>query len=529
MNGPGIDMGVEDLRSLYSQTFSVNHTYLNEGHGTNCYEVAIYADELLSEWFYMKRQSADLYGFIAATCAEQLNINRLAAEWNILTMTGYGTDQIIRNKAIAPTWITTSPSSRLMYRTLFANIFTRFNWSSIYVVIDTGNYSSYPYYATLFDEQLMGELRNMQLTLRRIDTRRSVDYLGILHEFQKTSRILVFMGQGQFFRKLLLIAESLLMTNGEYVYIGFKMFKFDGFGLMDWRYGDADDGRAREAFRSALLVSVAPSAQVVPERLAATWRERTQRRFNVTVDNANTSVPWPTVTSTYAAFLMFGQVLNETLANDPAFDFQDGARFARLFWNRTFHFPFSEVRLDEKGERIPPMIIEDLDPETGQLQVVLYQDNMLYNLNNVSGAHIDWGGPAGSGNAVPRNEPRCGYQGYRCTVSVSSVLPAVLAVAFTSITFVGVLIYVKRYLYVVLDARWWLLSEQRLQIPVPLQSPPQALSEPDITDSLNAWHWQPHNQVTHEADNSVPVAEQSNSGPPPHPVLSEKIQINITD
>jgi hypothetical protein len=74
------------------------------------------------------------------------------------------------------------------------------------------------------------------------------------------------------------------------VYIGFKMFPFDEFGLMDWKYGDQFDGQAKEAFRSALLVSLAPSSNVVPKRLRASWSQRTERRFNVTITNIATSV-----------------------------------------------------------------------------------------------------------------------------------------------------------------------------------------------------------------------------------------------
>ena len=66
------------------------------------------------------------------------------------------------------------------------------------------------------------------------------------------------------------------------------------------------------------------------------------------------------------------KVLNETLSEKATkdFDYIDGAAFARLFWNRTFIVPDSmKIRLDEKGERTPPMIVEDLNGATGLFDV----------------------------------------------------------------------------------------------------------------------------------------------------------------
>jgi hypothetical protein len=66
-SGPGIDMGVEDLKTLYNNTFNVTHTYLYEKDAENCYELAIQSDVILSEWYYIRRTKADLYVFIAAS------------------------------------------------------------------------------------------------------------------------------------------------------------------------------------------------------------------------------------------------------------------------------------------------------------------------------------------------------------------------------------------------------------------------------------------------------------------------------
>ena len=65
-------------------------------------------------------------------------------------------------------------------------------------------------------------------------------------------------------------------------------------------------------------------------------------------------------------------MLNKTLSEKATkdFDYTDGAAFARLFWNRTFSVPdLMKIHLDEKGERTPPMIVEDLNITTGFFDV----------------------------------------------------------------------------------------------------------------------------------------------------------------
>ena len=89
---------------------------------------------------------------------------------------------------LSPTWITGSCVSLTNYLKLYVNLLNHFQWTSLFIVLDmTAN----PVYLDLFPSLLAvinSDIHGSQVTVRRINTSETVDYLDLLREFRKNSR-----------------------------------------------------------------------------------------------------------------------------------------------------------------------------------------------------------------------------------------------------------------------------------------------------------------------------------------------------
>ncbi|OWA50056.1 putative Atrial natriuretic peptide receptor 3 [Hypsibius exemplaris] len=396
------------------------------------------SDHLIGKWYYdRQRRPAAMTVFIFAGCLEAYPTNRLVAGWNTLMITSAVNGAILRNKVLSPTWITGSCVSLVNYLKLFANLFEHFDWKTLFLIVDS---TANPVYLDLNPSlvSVIGKMKDSQLTSVKIDSNRGVDFAPILTHFRSASRVMIFLGHGQPLRQLMLKASELSMTNGEYAYIAMEIFESPLFGRFTWQYGDEDDQRAKEAFRSVLLlgpdVSIydAPSVDLVDE-----WKRRSAVTFNVSYRDLN-----PYVMASYSSVIMFGNVLKETISGDPMFDLRDGAEFAKRFLNRTFKLDYTEVFIDEAGERRTDLAVRSINATTGKFTVRMVQDKARSRLKIVD--KFDW---PSEGNVPPRNEPLCGYQNYRaiCRASGTSEVPAavgattsciiIIALSFTWIVF----------------------------------------------------------------------------------------------
>jgi hypothetical protein len=106
-----------------------------------------------------------------------------------------------------------------------------------------------------------------------------------------------------------------------------------------------------------------------------------------------------------------------------------GKEFAKRFLNRTFKLDYTEMYIDEAGERRTNLVVRDLnftsgnytvsllplpkeyseEPHKTQFQVNLLQDKARSTLRVVN--EIEWGSDGQT--SPPLNEPACGYQGNR--------------------------------------------------------------------------------------------------------------------
>ena len=110
------------------------------------------------------------------------------------------------------------------------------------------------------------------------------------------------------------------------------------------------------------------------------------------------------VTAAYEDTALFGKVLQAALNDTDVSDLNNGAAFAKRYWNRTFFLETGPIEFDEVGERKQPLSIQQFQKDRVWPVTVMTLD--VAGQNFVDVAPVNWSVPF-----PPPNEPICGYLG----------------------------------------------------------------------------------------------------------------------
>ncbi|XP_055345019.1 receptor-type guanylate cyclase gcy-13-like [Paramacrobiotus metropolitanus] len=405
-NGPPIETAVAEMNTKYNGSIYAYHTVLANSSIVSCDDMVSQIDAVMSSWYYRKRMDVNMSVLIAAGCTEQYNINRLAAAWNLLMLTSVASDAIQIHKDITPTWVSMPPQTPQGYAAFLRNLVLRYNWTTIYIVVEESVNLGYVQIASNFFT-LFNNISNAQVIRRYVRAINASSYDGILEEFRKSCRVLMFFGHATKLRSFMISAFKANMTSEEYVYVAVgQTFPYKPFGNYTWEYDDADDKIARQAFQNLLLVEIFDATIRSPsDTLRDTWIEMAKAEYNYTIKWNETAVQF--LAAAYGSVEIFFQILNESLAKQTEFDYSHGKGFASLFYNRTFNTRFLRIAIDEFGQRRIAFAVKSLNPETNHMDTVMYENYGSTEIQ-VNGT-IYWAGKPNS--LPPRNEPICGYFG----------------------------------------------------------------------------------------------------------------------
>ncbi|KAG8177289.1 hypothetical protein JTE90_007205, partial [Oedothorax gibbosus] len=142
------------------------------------------------------------------------------------------------------------------------------------------------------------------------------------------------------------------------------------------------------------------------------------------------------VTAFHDAVILYSLAVNETLSE--GLTVKNFSVITQKMWNRTFEGITGNVSINEKGDRYVDYSLLDMDPDTGNFEVVANYYGVSQEFVDVPGRHIHW---SGNRNTPPRDVPDCGFDGSLCAdelfpqyVIVSSVLGSVIVI-FTIMSF----------------------------------------------------------------------------------------------
>ncbi|XP_044009185.1 atrial natriuretic peptide receptor 1 [Aphidius gifuensis] len=369
----------------------------------------------------------NVIAYIGPACAFALEpVARLAAYWNTPIITGMG-DQppsegelsvtsgilgrlhkwknessgIFKDKSKYPT-LTRMSYCQCRLRLVFASIFKEFGWSHVALILDKSDL-----FSLTVGKNLEYGLRKDGLLkfVRELDGNSEDDsYHLYLRDASMYARVVILSVRGTLVRKFMLAAHSLGMTRGDWTFLDVEIIQGSYWGDHDWEMNDHDDSAARKAYEALLRVSLLQPTSPRFQGFADNVRIRAQTDYNYSFSEGEEVNFF--IGAFYDGVYLLGIALNETISEGG--DIWDGLSMTRKMWNRDFMGITGHVRIDVDGDRDADYSILDLDPITGNFEVVAHYLGANREYNQMIGKKIHW---PGGRDSPPRDIPECGFLG----------------------------------------------------------------------------------------------------------------------
>ncbi|XP_055330538.1 receptor-type guanylate cyclase gcy-17-like [Paramacrobiotus metropolitanus] len=376
-------------------------------------ELAENAVRLAAEWHYTKRKESDITIYLFSGGAEvSTEIPHFMRLWNTLWISTLSVTSQISDRIMNPTWIAVNDFSTSQCAHLYIDILTKYRWTTVYLITDPGDPSVFGAISGMLSKELARQ-PSIRYTARRISTKGAGvaygNFESVLRDVAAVSRVVLFFGHAFFLRELLITAEWLGMTNGEYVYIALETMRNKPIiGDFNWHYNDDNDQIAFRAYQSLLLLQPKNIDTPPNMQLGMEFIRRSARDYNLTYNISDQN--FPNLVSSYWAVVATASLINESLSRTDRTDFQNGRALARLFLNHTYDDQYGSLYVDSTGQRRTDFVVTyftTLGIRT-PLLVKIGTEDMLNEAINLT----EW---TNSRKAFPPpNEPQCGYLNNKC-------------------------------------------------------------------------------------------------------------------
>ncbi|OWA51154.1 hypothetical protein BV898_15648 [Hypsibius exemplaris] len=463
--GPPQDIALDMIQRKYEGVFNFSLQYIFDRRIKSCNELGDNAVNLLAPWLFKPRNAKIVRALISPSCtdAETFSLNQLASEHNLLMITSINNQNVIRNKKLSPTLVSVSHYSDGAYFDFYRAIVTTYKWLSVFLLIDDSTMPQYYVIVSRTVVQSLSTIINQTVTVRHLKRSQPIQYQEALREFQSVSRVLLFFGQAEHARSLLIHAVSLNMTDGEYVYITTETFVYPLlFGKLDWRYGDENDKVARDAFESLLVIRPVDFNETLPPGGAMNPAEISQRALsNYNFSLLLTEQPSLNLIAAYLSVEMFAQVLNESFVKYGSSSLTDGRHLAGMFIDKTFDTFVGKIAIDGFGQRTVDFMLSGFDATNTTFTPFLFMNTKTGKTQVLK----DFSWTKGK-TWPPRNEPKCGFSGdsWDCRTTTNTLLSGSLtAILIMALLALFALIYCYRSHYLAEKAYFnhilWRLDE----------------------------------------------------------------------
>ncbi|OWA53490.1 hypothetical protein BV898_17917 [Hypsibius exemplaris] len=462
---PPQDLAKAYVNRRYQGIFNFTITYIFDRTIPSCAALADHAVHLITRWFYGHKDNNTVLALIFAGCSgpEVVYMNQIAAAQNVLMITHNNDHEVIRNKALSPTFVSLAHYISSDYREFYKRIAEVYNWTSVYVVIDDTSVWVYTLTAWAAIEGIES-LPNRVVTVKHILRNASAEIAPILHDFRTISRVMLFCGRAERLRTVLIQASELNMTNGEFVYITMENFHYKTlYGNLDWRNGDEHDQVVERAFASVLVIRAADydNQFSVSSDLSAvdiSRRAKTDYNFTLPINDQ----PVINLLAPFMAVKILAEILNRSNELHGTSSLHDGRNLANMFRNRTFLTEFGDIEIGPSGRRVVDLVLFCFETREKSFRPFLLFKPTSRRIEPLRGI-VSWV----NGNSwPPPNEPRCGFTGRLC--EVTSLQTELASIATPIVTLVALCCLLACYLvwrhcHNLKRQEWWIIQYETMR------------------------------------------------------------------
>ncbi|XP_015786480.1 atrial natriuretic peptide receptor 1 isoform X2 [Tetranychus urticae] len=338
-------------------------------------------------------------------------VARYSAVWDIPLLTSGGQNDNLDHRFPTYRTLTRMNGSYSQIGIILLQILRKFHWQVLGMLYHNfkdrtkGNSACYFTLAAVF--AILGT-RPFHRDFDQTDP--ETDYKRLLEEISKSARIVVMCASSDSIREIMLAADDLGMAgSGEYVFFSIELFTSKQESRRPWFREDDTDERNEKAKRAyEALLTVTARVPDTPEyaRFAKAVKEIAAQNYGYDYkqEEVNTFV-----TAFHEAVILYAIALNETISD--GYNITNGTIVTKKMWNRTFEGITGNVSIDENGDRNADYSLLDMDPNSGNFEVVANYFSVNREVVDVPGKRIHW---SGGRETAPPDTPDCGFDGSIC-------------------------------------------------------------------------------------------------------------------
>ncbi|XP_053331330.1 atrial natriuretic peptide receptor 1 [Spea bombifrons] len=347
-----------------------------------------------------------------------------------------------------------------------AQIHQQFNWTSRAMVVYTDDkVDDRPCYFTM--EGLYVELpkfNNLTVVDMQFKELELTNYTSYIQDIKQKGRIIYLCCSPDTFRQLVLHALSHGLCSGDYVFFYIDVYgaSLHGSSFPDpqrpWYRGDAEDARAREAFKAVMIITYKEPDNPEYQDFLGDLKRYAEEYFNYSTEITLMNT---VAAAFYDSVMLYAHAVNETRAK--GYSMKNASAVTSHMWNRTFYGVSGFMKIDSNGDRENDYSLWGMSEPSGEFQIVLNYNGTLRSIRPVRGREIQW-----LGKKIPRDVPPCGFDNdnpecRKASFSILEITSIVMCFILLAITISSIFIYRKLRLEKELAAELWKIRWEDIQ------------------------------------------------------------------
>nr|XP_056709736.1 atrial natriuretic peptide receptor 1 [Euleptes europaea] len=339
----------------------------------------------------------------------------------------------------------------------------RFNWTSRALLLYWDNRTDDRpcYFAVEGLYVTLPDMTNITVEERPFS---EMNYSALIRDIRKKARIVYVCCALGIFHELMLYAHREGLTAGEYAF-----FYIDLYGAslqssyfpdrrLPWQRGDANDALAREAYKSVMIITYTEPTNPEYKPFLEEVRQAAQTQFNFTMEDGLKNY---IAAAFHDGVMLYAQAVNETL--ELGGSIRNATAITRQMRNRTYYGVTGFLKIDKNGDRETDYSLWDMDPASGDFEIVISYNGTTKKLEMVPGKDIHW-----PGNAVPRDVPFCGFENsnpacQKASLSLLEILSLVMTLVLSLVSMAAFFVYRKMKLEKELASELWRIHWEDVQ------------------------------------------------------------------
>ncbi|XP_042295204.1 atrial natriuretic peptide receptor 1 isoform X2 [Sceloporus undulatus] len=268
----------------------------------------------------------------------------------------------------------------------------------------------------------------------------------------------------EIFHELMVHAHHEGLTTGDYAFFYIDLFaeSLQSSHFPDrrhpWQRGDGNDAIAREAYKAVMIITYAEPTNPEYRPFLEEIKQAAQEQHNFTMQEELKNF---IAAAFHDGVMLYAQAANETLQLEGSIS--NATVITHQMWNRTFYGVTGLLRIDQNGDRETDYSLWDMDPKSGEFEIVADYNGTTKKIQMVSGKSIHW-----PGNSIPRDVPFCGFENsnpacHKASFSLLEILSLGMTLFLSIIIIAAFFVYRKMKLEKDLASELWRIHWEDVQ------------------------------------------------------------------